>query len=136
MSFKGRDIVSIKDLKKKEILHILDVGEEMVPIAKGKEKSNLLEGKIMASLFFEPSTRTRLSFETAMKRLGGEVIGFAQPGATSLQKGETLADTIRTAESYCDVIVMRHPHEGSAAPPTTYQMYSKPFRLTFRTVLG
>jgi len=114
MSFKGRDIVSIKDLKKEEILHILDVGEEMVPIAKGKEKSDLLEGKIMASLFFEPSTRTRLSFETAMKRLGGEVIGFAQPGATSLQKGETLADTIRTAESYCDVIVMRHPHEGSA----------------------
>lgn len=114
MNFKGRDIVSIKDLTKEEILHVLDVGGEMVPIAQGKEKSDLLGGKIMASLFFEPSTRTRLSFETAMKRLGGEVIGFAQPGATSLQKGETLADTIRTAESYCDVIVMRHPHEGSA----------------------
>ncbi len=95
-------------------MHVLDVGEEMVPIAQGEKKSNLLEGKIMASLFFEPSTRTRLSFETAMKRLGGEVIGFAQPGATSLQKGESLADTIRTAESYCDLIVMRHPHEGSA----------------------
>lgn len=114
MNFEGRDIISIKDLTKEEIVHVLDVGEEMVPIAQGKKKSNLLEGKIMASLFFEPSTRTRLSFETAMKRLGGEVIGFAQPGATSLQKGESLADTIRTAESYCDLIVMRHPHEGSA----------------------
>lgn len=114
MNFKGRDIVSIKDLTKEEILHILNVAESMVTIAQGKEKSNLLEGEIMASLFFEPSTRTRLSFETAMKRLGGDVIGFAQPGATSMQKGESLADTIRTAESYCDIIVMRHPHEGSA----------------------
>ena len=114
MNFKGRDIVSIKDFTKEEILHILDVAEEMVPIAEGKEKSNLLHGYIMASLFFEPSTRTRLSFEAAMKRLGGNVIGFAQPGTTSIMKGESLADTIRTAESYCDVIVMRHPMEGSA----------------------
>ena len=114
MNFKGRDIVSIKDLTDEEILHILDIADSMVPIAQGRKKSNLLEGKIMASLFFEPSTRTRLSFEAAMKRLGGNVIGFAQPGTTSLQKGESLADTIRTAESYCDVIVMRHPKEGSA----------------------
>jgi len=114
MNFKGRDIVSIKDLTEEEILHILDIAEGMVPIARGEKKSNLLEGNIMASLFFEPSTRTRLSFEAAMKRLGGNVIGFARPGATSLQKGESLADTIRTAESYCDVIVMRHPQEGSA----------------------
>lgn len=114
MNFKGRDIVSIKDLTEDEILHILDVAEGMIPTARGEEKSDLLKGKIMASLFFEPSTRTRLSFEAAMKRLGGNVIGFAQPGATSMQKGESLADTIRTAESYCDVIVMRHPQEGSA----------------------
>jgi len=114
MNFKGRDIVSIKDLNEGEILHILDVAEGMVPIAEGNEKSDLLKGKLMASLFFEPSTRTRLSFEAAMKRLGGDVIGFAQPGATSMQKGESLADTIRTAESYSDVIVMRHPQEGSA----------------------
>ncbi len=114
MNFKGRDIVSIKDLTEDEILHILDVAEGMAPIARGEKKSDLLKGKIMASLFFEPSTRTRLSFEAAMKRLGGNVIGFAQPGATSMQKGESLADTIRTAESYCDVIVMRHPQEGSA----------------------
>ncbi|MCD6171971.1 MAG: aspartate carbamoyltransferase [Thermoplasmata archaeon] len=114
MNFKGRDIVTIKDFKKEEIVKILDVAEEMLPIAHGKEKSNLLQGYIMASLFFEPSTRTRLSFEAAMKRLGGNVIGFAQPGTTSIQKGESLADTIRTAESYCDVIVIRHPKEGSA----------------------
>lgn len=114
MDFEGRDIVSIKDFTKEEIMHILDVAEKMVPIAKGEKKSNLLDGYIMASLFFEASTRTRLSFEAAMKRLGGNVIGFAQPGTTSIMKGETLADTIRTAESYCDVIVMRHPMEGSA----------------------
>ncbi len=114
MNFKGRDIVSIKDFTKEEIIHILDTAEKMLPIARGDEKSELLHGYIMASLFFEPSTRTRLSFEAAMKRLGGSVIGFAQPGTTSIMKGETLADTIRTAESYCDVIVMRHPMEGSA----------------------
>jgi len=114
MNFKGRDVISIKDFSKEEILYILNVAEKMLPIAEGKKKSNLLNGYIMASLFFEPSTRTRLSFEAAMKRLGGSVIGFAQPGTTSLQKGETLADTIKTAESYCDVIVMRHPKEGSA----------------------
>ena len=114
MNFKGRDVISIKDFSKDEILHILKVAEKMVPIARSDEKSKILDGYIMASLFFEPSTRTRLSFEAAMKRLGGNVIGFAQPGTTSIQKGETLADTIRTAESYCDVIVMRHPKEGSA----------------------
>lgn len=114
MTFVGRDIVSIKNLTKVEILHILDVAENMLPAARGVQHNNLMNGNIMASLFFEPSTRTRLSFEAAMRRLGGDVIGFAQPGTTSLQKGETLADTIRTAESYCDVIVMRHPQEGSA----------------------
>ena len=114
MNFRGRDVISIRDFTKEEILYVLEIAEKMVPIAKGEKKSNLLNGYIMASLFFEPSTRTRLSFESAMKRLGGLVIGFAQPGTTSIKKGESLADTIRTAESYCDVIVMRHPHEGSA----------------------
>jgi len=114
MTFVGRDIVSIKNLTKVEILHILDVAETMLPAARGVKHSDLMNGSIMASLFFEPSTRTRLSFEAAMRRLGGDVIGFSQPGTTSLQKGETLADTIRTAENYCDIIVMRHPQEGSA----------------------
>ena len=114
MDFAGRDIVSIKDLTREEILHILSVADDMVPAARGDEASTLMAGKIMASLFFEPSTRTRLSFAAAMNRLGGLVIGFARPGGTSLEKGETLADTIRTVESYCDLIVMRHPQEGSA----------------------
>jgi aspartate carbamoyltransferase catalytic subunit len=114
MTFVGRDIISIKNLTKEEILYVLNTAEEMVPAAQGAQQSHLMNGRIMASLFFEPSTRTRLSFETAMKRLGGDIIGFARPSATSLKKGETLADTIRTAENYCDIIVMRHPQEGSA----------------------
>lgn len=114
MNFEGRDIVSIKDVTREEILHILSVAEDMVPAARGSETRALMAGNVMASLFFEPSTRTRLSFAAAMNRLGGRVIGFARPGGTSLQKGETLADTIRTVESYCDLIVMRHPQEGSA----------------------
>lgn len=114
MSFKGMDIVSIKDFSKEEINFILDVAEKMLPIAEGKQKNNTLEGKVLASLFYEPSTRTRLSFESAMLRLGGNIIGFAQPQAASVVKGETIADTVRMAESYADVIVLRHPREGAA----------------------
>jgi aspartate carbamoyltransferase catalytic subunit len=77
-------------------------------------KADLLKGKVLATLFFEPSTRTRLSFESAMNRLGGGVIGFSEATNTSVKKGETLADTIRTVDQYCDVIAMRHPIEGSA----------------------
>ncbi len=112
--FKGRDIVSIKELSKEEMDIIFEVAREMIPIAKGERKNNLLEGKILATLFFEPSTRTRLSFESAMNRLGGSVIGFSNPSATSISKGETLADTVRVMDSYSDVIVIRHPYEGSA----------------------
>lgn len=112
--FKGRDIVSIKDLSRKDMEIIFEVAREMVPIAKGDRRSDLLQGKILATLFFEPSTRTRLSFESAMHRLGGAVIGFSNPSATSISKGETLADTVRVMDSYSDVIVIRHPYEGSA----------------------
>lgn len=114
MSLKGKDIVSIRDLSKGEILEILNHAKEMIPVAKGEKKLKLLEGKILASLFFEPSTRTRLSFETAMHRLGGSVIGFADPSMTSLRKGENIVDTIRMADAYSDVIVIRHPKEGTA----------------------
>ncbi len=107
-------IVSIKELSVDDIEPILDLAEEMVPIAEGKEKSDDLEGKILATLFFEPSTRTRLSFEAAMKRLNGKCIGFARAGTSSVKKGETLADTIRVAAGYADIIVLRHPQEGSA----------------------
>jgi len=79
-----------------------------------RSKSDVLRGKVMALLFFEPSTRTRLSFETAMKRLGGDVIGFEEPSITSMAKGESLIDTVKVIENYADVMVVRHPFEGAA----------------------
>ena len=114
MNFKGRDIISIKDFSKAEINHILECSKKMVPYAKGEKYTNILKNRILSSLFFEPSTRTRLSFESAMNRLGGRVIGFSDPSGTSQKKGESLADTIRMADSYSDVIVVRHPQEGAA----------------------
>ncbi len=111
---KGKDIVNISELSESEMNRIFEVAREMIPVAKGSESSTLLSGKILATLFFEPSTRTRLSFESAMHRLGGSVIGFSNPSSTSLSKGESLADTIRTVNSYSDVIVIRHPLEGAA----------------------
>ena len=111
-SFKGRDVVSMLDFNREEIDFILDKASEMKPLA--ERGSDLLKGRILATLFFEPSTRTRLSFEAAMHRLGGEVIGFAQPGVSSIAKGESFEDTIRTVENYADVIVVRHPEEDSA----------------------
>ena len=114
MDFTGKDIISIKDFSTKEIDHILHYAEKMIPYAKAKKTTSLLQGKILSALFFEPSTRTRLSFESAMNRLSGRVIGFADPTATSQKKGETLADTIRMADAYSDLIVIRHPSEGAA----------------------
>lgn len=114
MDFKGKDIISIKDFSKTEIDYILNYAEKMLPFAKGEKYNDSLRGKILSSLFFEPSTRTRLSFESAMNRLSGRVIGFADPSGTSQKKGESLADTIRMADSYSDAIVVRHPQEGAA----------------------
>ena len=110
MDFKNRDIISINDFSKEELLHILKVVRQM----EQNPKSSLLKGKIMAALFFEPSTRTRLSFMSAMEQLNGEVIGFSNSNVTSIQKGESLWDTIKMTEQYADVIVIRHPLEGSA----------------------
>jgi aspartate carbamoyltransferase catalytic subunit len=124
MDFTGRDVVSIKDFSLEEIEHILDTSQKMLPIAEGKKKSSILEGKVLASLFYEPSTRTRLSFESAMLRLGGSTLGFAEPSGTSFVKGETIADTVRMAASYSDVIVLRHPNEGAAKLAS--QFSSKP----------
>lgn len=112
--FKGRDVLSIGDFSKKDIELVLKSAKKMVPVARGERANRSLEGKILATLFFEPSTRTRLSFESAMKRLGGSVIGFAGVEGTSVMKGETLADTTRMVESYADAIVLRHPQEGAA----------------------
>ena len=90
MDFVGRDVVSIKDFSVEEIDNILKITEKMLPFAKGEKKSTLLEGKVLASLFYEPSTRTRLSFESAMLRLGGSTIGFAEPRGSSFVKGELM----------------------------------------------
>jgi aspartate carbamoyltransferase catalytic subunit len=106
------DIISIRDLSKSKINHILKVSKDMEK--KEGRRNKYLNGKILATLFFEPSTRTRLSFETAMERMGGNSIGFSESGTTSISKGESLKDTIKTMESYADAIVIRHPQEGSA----------------------
>lgn len=106
----GRDLVSITDLSKSEIEKILSTAVEF----QNEPKPELLKGKILASCFFEPSTRTRLSFEAAMHRLGGSVIGFAEANVTSAKKSESLIDTMRVIGSYADIVVIRHPLEGSA----------------------
>ena len=107
---KNRSLVSIDDFSKEEIIRILDLAGEF----EAQPVRRLLEGKVIATLFFEPSTRTRLSFESAINRLGGKIVGFADSSISSVTKGETLHDTIRMVNSYCDLIVMRHPYEGSA----------------------
>ncbi|RLI41518.1 aspartate carbamoyltransferase [Candidatus Bathyarchaeota archaeon] len=112
MKFEGRDIISIKDFSREEIDYILNIAKAMEPLA--KKGSNMLKGKILATLFFEPSTRTRLSFEAAMHKLGGSTIGFAEAEIASVKKGENLADTVRVVENYADVIALRHPLEGAA----------------------
>ena len=112
MEFQGRDIISIGDFSRQEIDHILDVSRAMEPLA--SKGSDMLKGKILATLFYEPSTRTRLSFESAMLKLGGSNIGFADAEMTSAKKGENLADTVRVVENYADVIALRHSLEGAA----------------------
>ena len=112
LEFEGRDIISIKDFTKEEINYILKIAQAMEPIA--AKGSDMLKGKILATLFFEPSTRTRLSFEAAMHKLGGSTIGFAEAELASVKKGENLADTVRTVENYADIIAVRHPLEGAA----------------------
>jgi aspartate carbamoyltransferase catalytic subunit len=113
MGFAKRHILSMRDFSREDIDLILDRAIELEPFAKGMQ-SDRLKGKILANLFFEPSTRTRISFETAMKRLGGEVLNLDSTEGSSIAKGETLADTIRVISGYSDIIVLRHPKEGSA----------------------
>ncbi len=107
---KNKSLVAINELSKEEIIKILDLAEEF-------EKNpiqNIMNKNVVATLFFEPSTRTRLSFESAVNRLGGKVIGFSEAANTSVSKGESLKDTILTVANYSDLIIMRHPVEGSA----------------------
>ena len=105
-----KSLISIRDFTKEEILHVLETAKEF----EQNKEQKFLEGKVIASLFFEPSTRTRLSFETAINRLGAKVIGFSDATNTSQSKGETLKDTIKMVSNYVDMIVMRHPLEGSS----------------------
>ena len=114
MDFYDKDLVSIRDLTKDQIEYILDLSKKMVPYARGEKVKRALDGKILGNLFFEPSTRTKLSFESAAYRLGCDVIDVSEMSMTSIAKGETLADTIRMVDAYCDVIVLRHPFEGAA----------------------
>lgn len=107
---KKKDLISITDYSKEDYLRILELAADF----EKNPNQRLLEGKVVASLFFEPSTRTRLSFETAINRLGGRIVGFSDAGSSSVSKGETLHDTTRMVSNYVDLIVMRHPLEGSA----------------------
>ncbi len=109
--FKGRDVISILDFTREDLEELFELADEIrVKGVRGKP----LEGKIMALAFFEPSTRTRLSFESAMKRLGGETIGFTSEEAISVAKGESYVDTIRMLDAYSDIIVVRHRYDGAA----------------------
>lgn len=111
-SLRGRDIISIRDFTREELDHIISSTGTIENVARGRP--DLLRGKTLATLFFEPSTRTRLSFEAAMKKLGGLTLDMSEPKVSSVEKGENLADTVRVVENYVDVIALRHPLEGAA----------------------
>ena len=113
-SLKGKDILHGNQFSKRDIDGVIKIASDFKKELKKKDSLTLLKGKILATLFFEPSTRTRLSFETAMQRLGGGVISMASAEGSSAAKGETVADTARTVSQYADVIVIRHPRIGSA----------------------
>jgi len=110
--WRNRDVISARDFTRPELEELFETARYMEKYSKGR--LDVMRGKIMAVAFFEPSTRTRLSFEVAMKRLGGDVVGFWGAEGTSVEKGETLADTIRMLDAYSDVIVIRHRYEGAA----------------------
>ena len=105
-----KNLISITDFSKEEYLKIMELSSQF----EENPSQSLLKGKVIATLFFEPSTRTRLSFETAINRLGGKIIGFSDSNSSSVSKGETLHDTIKMVSNYADLIIMRHPLEGSA----------------------
>ncbi len=118
ISLEGHDILSAKQFTREDLEYLLDWS---IKIEQDKKKfSECMKGKIMGTLFYEPSTRTRLSFESAMLRLGGSVTGFSSATVSSVKKGETLADTIRTVANYTDLIVLRHNNDGAAKHAATF----------------
>ena len=110
--FRLKNIISIKDFEREDIEYILDEASKLEDVAKSRAISEELKGKMLGLMFFEPSTRTKLSFETSMKRLGGECIGFESSGSSSVSKGESIADTAKMFEGYSDALVIRHEYEG------------------------
>jgi aspartate carbamoyltransferase catalytic subunit len=110
VSFRGRSVISIRDMSREDLWVVVEAAGKV----KDRDPGEFLSGRTVAVLFFEPSTRTRLSFESAILKSGGRVFGFANPSATSQSKGESFADTIRTVAGYCDAMVIRHPVEGAA----------------------
>src|SRR5512146_586966 len=118
--FYGKDILSVKQFARTDLEYIFDVAREMEEMVRRVGSFDLLKGKILASLFYEPSTRTSSSFTSAMERLGGSVIPISEVRYSSVSKGESLPDTVRTLEAYADVIVLRHPEIGSAALAARY----------------
>lgn len=112
MKLKGRNLIQPEDFSINEIDEILSLSQNIID--NPSKYSRVCEGNLLATLFYEPSTRTRFSFEAAMNRLGGRVIGFSEPNSSSIAKGETLEDTMETVSCYADAIVMRHPRAGSA----------------------
>lgn len=119
-NLKGKDILHGNQFSQRDINGLIKVASNFERELKKKDCLTLLKGKILATLFFEPSTRTRLSFETAMLRLGGGVISMASAESSSAAKGETVADTARTVSQYADVMVIRHPRIGSAKEPSIW----------------
>ncbi|MDV4151709.1 aspartate carbamoyltransferase [Clostridium sp. AL.422] len=117
---KNKHLIDPMDFSKQELEEIFNLAHQI--ISNPKEFSNVCDGKILATLFYEPSTRTRFSFEAAMMRLGGKILGFCEPNSSSVSKGETLSDTITMVSIYSDIIAMRHPMEGAAKLAS---MYSK-----------
>src|SRR5512141_1391283 len=116
----GKDIVSVKQFNREDLEYIFAVAHEMRTMVERVGTFDLLKGKILASLFYEPSTRTSSSFTSAMERLGGSVIPISEVRYSSVSKGESLPDTVRTLEAYADVIVLRHPEMGSAELAARY----------------
>ena len=117
------DLITMDDLTNDESISLLEDARRLMPVANGSAYLPLLEGKVLGNLFFENSTRTRLSFETAMKRLGGEVLNLSDVGS-SVKKGETLYDTMQMIDGYADIAVIRHPRQGAA--PVSYTHLTLP----------
>jgi len=112
LELKGRHLIEPSDFSVDEMEWLFSMSERI--IENPEAYAEICKGKLLATLFYEPSTRTRFSFEAAMLRLGGQIIGFSEPSSSSVAKGESIADTIKTVECYADIAVMRHPKEGSA----------------------